>query len=191
MDTNISNIKKRITQFAEYKGFSKRKIYTDTSIANGVLTRSGGLTEDNIGRFISTYPEVNPSWLLTGKGEMLKEPSIQKPYSEGPQVPFPLKNIDEVNRNFKGLMKDDIFSVLVENVNKKNEDARITRLEEALKDLSISIRKKSPFASKEEEVQVNLKNATKILKEVSEKQSNMDLSQFIDIFNSSQSIQRD
>lgn len=73
METNFSIIKSRIIQFAEYKRFSKRKIYLDTGISNGVLDKPTGLTEDNIEKFISTYPEVNVNWLMTGEGNMLKD----------------------------------------------------------------------------------------------------------------------
>lgn len=72
MEQNISNIKQRILLFAKSKGFSKRKIYLDTGIANGVFDKKTGLSEDNIERFISTYKEVDPAWLLTGIGSMLR-----------------------------------------------------------------------------------------------------------------------
>lgn len=36
---NISTFKGRILQYAEIKGFSKRKIYIDTGISNGVLDK--------------------------------------------------------------------------------------------------------------------------------------------------------
>lgn len=72
MEQHFSKIKQRILQYADYYKYSKRKIYADTGIANGVLDKSTGLTEDNIEKFISTYKEVSPEWLLTGNGEMLK-----------------------------------------------------------------------------------------------------------------------
>lgn len=44
--------------------------------ANGTLSKAVGTDKDVqtkwISRFIHKYPEVNPAWLLTGKGEMLK-----------------------------------------------------------------------------------------------------------------------
>lgn len=72
---NISTFKGRILQYAEIKGFSKRKIYIDTGISNGVLDKETGLTEDNIAKFLNFYTEVNPEWLLTGEGSMLKNES--------------------------------------------------------------------------------------------------------------------
>lgn len=72
MEQNISKIKSRILHYAENKNLSKRKIYLSSGIANGVLDKPTGLSEDNIEKFISTYPDVNPEWLITGTGPMLK-----------------------------------------------------------------------------------------------------------------------
>lgn len=72
MEKNISPIKQRILIYAENKGYSKRKVYQDTGIANGVLDKITGLSEDNIEKFISTYTDINPEWFLTGVGNMLR-----------------------------------------------------------------------------------------------------------------------
>lgn len=71
MEQNISMIKQRIIQFAESHGYSKRKIYQETGLSNGVLDKKTGLSEDGIEKFISTYKDVNLTWLITGEGEML------------------------------------------------------------------------------------------------------------------------
>ena len=71
MEKKISPITERILYYANYKGFSKRKIYIETGISNGVFDKTTGLGEGTIEKFISTYTEVNPTWLLTGRGEML------------------------------------------------------------------------------------------------------------------------
>ncbi len=71
MEQKISKIKQKILQYADYKGYSKRKIYIQTGISNGVFDKKTGLSEDNIEKFISTYNDINPTWLLTGKGSML------------------------------------------------------------------------------------------------------------------------
>lgn len=68
----ISIIKQNILQYLDYKGVSKYEFYQKTGVSNGVLSQKSGISEDNILRFLSYYKEVNPEWLLTGKGEMLK-----------------------------------------------------------------------------------------------------------------------
>ncbi|MEE1897112.1 S24 family peptidase [Flavobacterium rakeshii] len=69
---NISTQKERILRFIDFKGISKNKFYTETGISNGVLDKKSGLSMDTVEKFYSKYPEINPEWLLTGKGEMLK-----------------------------------------------------------------------------------------------------------------------
>lgn len=65
-------LKERILQFIEYKGISKNKFYIETGISNGTLDKKSGLSMESVEKFYSTYKEVNPEWILTGNGEMLK-----------------------------------------------------------------------------------------------------------------------
>lgn len=67
-----STIKKNILQFLDFKGISKYEFYSKTGVSNGVLTQKSGMSEENIHRFLSYYTEINPAWLLTGEGSMLK-----------------------------------------------------------------------------------------------------------------------
>lgn len=69
---NFSTQKDRILQFIDYKEISKNKFYIETGISNGILDKKSGLSMDTVEKFYSTYPEINPEWLLTGEGEMLK-----------------------------------------------------------------------------------------------------------------------
>ena len=65
----------RLDKFMQYKGLNDNKITVQTHIAVGTLgkqRRSGkGLSYESIVKILNTYPELNPSWLLLGKGEML------------------------------------------------------------------------------------------------------------------------
>jgi hypothetical protein len=68
-----SLIKKNILQFIEYKGITKYKFYQKTGITRGILDQNNGMNEENIARCLAYFPEISAEWLLTGKGEMLKE----------------------------------------------------------------------------------------------------------------------
>lgn len=68
----ISTFKERILQYAEKKGITKYEIYQNTGISNGIFSQKGGLSEDNLLKFLSYYADISPEWLLTGKGSMLK-----------------------------------------------------------------------------------------------------------------------
>lgn len=72
-----SIIKKNILQFIEYKGITAYKFYKETGISRGILSQNNGLSEENTLRFLAYYPEVNPEWLLTGNGEMIKTKSLK------------------------------------------------------------------------------------------------------------------
>lgn len=73
MEQFSSKIKLRILEHLKDKGISNRKFYEDTGIANGILGKKTGLTELNIEKYLNTYNEVNPTWLLTGKGNMYNQ----------------------------------------------------------------------------------------------------------------------
>lgn len=75
---DFSILKQRILQFLDIKGITKYKFYQETGIANGILSQKNGLTEENIERFLSTYPEVSSEWFLRGKGEMLVSTNVTK-----------------------------------------------------------------------------------------------------------------
>ncbi|MBL7881944.1 MAG: peptidase S24 [Chryseobacterium gambrini] len=70
--TNISTQKERILQFIDFKGITKNKFYVETGISNGVLDKKSGLSMETVEKFYNRYPEINPEWLITGNGEMIK-----------------------------------------------------------------------------------------------------------------------
>ena len=88
---NISTQKERILQFINYKGISKNKFYKATGMSNGILDKKSGLSMDTVEKFYSTYNEVDPEWLLTGKGEMVKnadKPSVKKTETLNDGIPL-------------------------------------------------------------------------------------------------------
>lgn len=69
----ISPIKQRILFFAATLGISKREFYTKIGVSRGTLESKTGITEDILAKFIATYPNVSPAWLLMGEEPMLKQ----------------------------------------------------------------------------------------------------------------------
>ena len=67
-----SQIKQNILQFIEYKGITRYKFYQITGITRGILDQNNGMNEDNIARFLDSFPDINANWLITGRGSMLK-----------------------------------------------------------------------------------------------------------------------
>ncbi len=94
---NISLIKQKILQYLDFIGVTKYNFYQKTGITRGVLDKEGGISEDNIAKFIAYYPEINPEWLLTGVGNMIKsEKAIVKHVSTdfNESIGIPLIPID-------------------------------------------------------------------------------------------------
>jgi hypothetical protein len=63
--------RERIIQFVEFKKISKNQFYKETGLSNGFLDKNNHPGADKLEQIIYTYPEINPTWLLTGKGNML------------------------------------------------------------------------------------------------------------------------
>ena len=70
--SNSTSIRERIAEFLILKGISRYRFYKDTGLSNGFLDKPGSINSDNCEKICYCYPDINPEWLLTGKGEMLK-----------------------------------------------------------------------------------------------------------------------
>ena len=68
-----SPIKQRILQYIEILGISKREFYKKIDVSRGTLESDSGITEDIMAKFITTFEEISPEWLITGTGEMFKK----------------------------------------------------------------------------------------------------------------------
>lgn len=78
------SIVKRIGEFIDYEGVSCRSFEQRISASNGLIRKAITNNTDIQSRWVAVivdnYPQLNPVWLLTGKGEMiLQERVIEKP----------------------------------------------------------------------------------------------------------------
>jgi phage repressor protein C with HTH and peptisase S24 domain len=71
-EQEISLIKRNIMQYLDSVGITPYKFYKASGVARGTLSNFSGMSEDNIAKFLAYAPDVNPEWLLTGKGKMTK-----------------------------------------------------------------------------------------------------------------------
>lgn len=74
-------IRERILQFIEYKSITKYRFYQDLGFSNGFLDKEGAIGSDKCEKIIYHFPDLNPLWLLTGKGNMLIG-SVENEHSE-------------------------------------------------------------------------------------------------------------
>lgn len=77
-----TTIKDRLITFMKQKGISHRKFETEVGLSNGYLSKLvNSPTAAKLQMIISTYPDLNDKWLLTGEGPMLRTP-IEKTVPE-------------------------------------------------------------------------------------------------------------
>ena len=63
----------RILQIIEYKGINKSQFYRQTRLSNGFLDKVKDIGASKIEYILNSFPEIDASWLITGKGSMLKQ----------------------------------------------------------------------------------------------------------------------
>ncbi|MGM5629549.1 hypothetical protein O2K51_01505 [Apibacter raozihei] len=71
----------RLLEFMEFKGLNDNKITKLAGLSVGLIGRArrnkSGLHTDTIEKILNTFKELNPTWLLTGIGDMIL-PSFEK-----------------------------------------------------------------------------------------------------------------
>lgn len=75
MSKNSTNIKERILYLAEKKELTKQNFFKKSSLKYSNFTgksKMSDLSSGSLAEILLIYPDVNPEWLLTGKGSMLK-----------------------------------------------------------------------------------------------------------------------
>lgn len=75
----MSNIKERVLRIAEHKEISKTEFFKNLGLSyanfKGVQ-KSTALNSDAVATILSRHPDISPEWLVTGKGEMLRDGSL-------------------------------------------------------------------------------------------------------------------
>lgn len=78
------NIKERFAEFIQYKGLSRRKFQDKIGVSNSYIQNiSNSIGKEVLNRLSIQFPELNTGWLLTGEGEMLKNPTIGVNVNQG------------------------------------------------------------------------------------------------------------
>lgn len=96
------DINERFEKFFEYKGIKRSEFERKCGLSNG-YTRNlrDSPKSEKMKDILKNFPEINPIWLQTGEGEMLK-PSVQQT-SQGKNSP----NVYGDNNHFEGCASID------------------------------------------------------------------------------------
>ena len=76
----IASTKERILQYADYKGISKSEFYKKNELKRGILDSdklNQSISDTFLAKIIANNKDVNPTWLLTGRGSMLLEEGVE------------------------------------------------------------------------------------------------------------------
>jgi len=66
----------RILKIIELKNINKNIFYKETGLSNGFLDKVKDIGSSKIEYILIAYPDINPTWLLTGKGDMLNNENV-------------------------------------------------------------------------------------------------------------------
>lgn len=87
-----ANFIERLQYFMENKGINDNQMTVAAGLSVGLLGKlkknGKGMSSVNIEKILSSYPELNAEWLLTGKGDMIKESQSVKQSEDGTGIPL-------------------------------------------------------------------------------------------------------
>ncbi len=90
MTKQKNHITDRIKDIVKYLGISYRKFEKSIEASNNsiqtAIKRKSDIKAKTLNKILQVYPEINPMWLLTGEGEMLRSGADERPAS---MVPAP------------------------------------------------------------------------------------------------------
>lgn len=104
----------RIMKYIDFKGFNNSSFEKHIDVSNGYigtqLKRNADLGEGILNKILDNCLDINPEWLLTGKGSMLREPAGPAPDPDLPevrkQISRLLELLDQKDREIKELKKE-------------------------------------------------------------------------------------
>lgn len=108
-------IRKRILKFLDYQDISKYKFYKITGFSNGFLDKNGAIGSDKCEIICFHFKELNPEWLITGKGNMIKglgevtDVDVSTPHTENHSVTLLIEKIVELTTELAVLKNENIL----------------------------------------------------------------------------------
>ena len=86
---NFDEVKQRLLEFVENKKLKKMVFYDTIGMKQSNFSGEGAassLKTENIIKVLIAFPDINPDWLLLGKGEMLRNATTANNYANDDKV---------------------------------------------------------------------------------------------------------
>lgn len=94
----FATTKQRILQYIDFKCIDRTIFFQQTGLKRGLLDADklkSTVSDVFIAKIIATYPDLNPDWLITGQGPMLRdENKVTDLISYDPSVGVPYYDVD-------------------------------------------------------------------------------------------------
>lgn len=77
----LAKTKDRLLHYLQYKGLDRGSFYKQTGITRGLLDSDklkASVKDTDLAKILATYKDLNIEWLLTGKGDKIKQEEKQK-----------------------------------------------------------------------------------------------------------------
>ncbi len=122
----MSNIIGRLEQFMDSQGINNNQMTVKAGLSVGLIgsarKKRTGLHSDNIEKILRAYPELNPSWLITGRGKMLPDGYNMKKEDN-------ITLIEDPELNYKSLINElhETIAILKEQLAEAKKDRELLR----------------------------------------------------------------
>lgn len=70
--------KDRISKYIDFKGISVYRLEVDAGFSNGYWRKTRSISANAVENILRVYSDLDPVWVITGVGDMLKQPSTQE-----------------------------------------------------------------------------------------------------------------
>ena len=139
---NFDEIKQRILLFAENQGIKKGDLYKKIDISQSNFSGEGAkssLKSENIIKVLIAFPDLNPEWLLLGRGGMLRNTMTNSINGHGNIANNgDLNNSGTIDLRSYNSDSPDVLRAQIDLLDEriKEKDAQIKDLHEIIKQLS-------------------------------------------------------
>lgn len=122
----MPNIIDRLEQFMDSQGINNNQMTVKAGLSVGLIgsarKKRTGLHSNNIEKILHAYPELNPSWLITGRGKMLPNGYDQKKEDN-------VSVIEDPEQDYRSSVKDlrDTIAILKKQLAEARKDRELLR----------------------------------------------------------------